>query len=67
MAKKKIIKVPNNHGIIITINTKRLDAIYRDGREVFFLFKKNDISTGVFDTTEAAEKVRKEAVDDWLA
>lgn len=66
MAKKnKIIKFKDGDGSIMTINTKRLDAVYLNGRTIHFLFTKQSIHSGDYNSREEAEKIRAEIVKEW--
>lgn len=63
--KNKIIKFKDSDGLIMTINTKRLDAVYVNGRTIHFMFRRRGLNTGEYNTREAAEKIRSEIVKEW--
>lgn len=66
MAKKnKIIKFKDGSGKIMTISTKRLDAVYLTDTKINFLFSKQSIHSGEYNTREEAEKIRSEIVKEW--
>ena len=67
MAKKnKIIKFKDGGGKIMTISTKRLDAVYLSGTKINFLFTKQSIHSGEYNSREEAEKVRSQIVAEWM-
>ena len=63
--KNKIIKFKDSDGLIMTINTKRLDAVYVNGKTLHFMFRRRGLNTGEYNTREAAEKIRSEIVKEW--
>lgn len=66
MAKKnKIIKFKDGNGKIMTINTKRLDAVYLSDARINFIFTKQSIHSGDYNSREEAEKIRAEIVKEW--
>lgn len=66
MAKKnKIIKFKDGSGKIMTISTKRLDAVYLTDTKINFLFSKQSIHSGEYNTREEAEKIRSKIVKEW--
>lgn len=67
MAKKnKIIKFKDGSGKIMTISTKRLDAVYLMDTKINFLFTKRSIHSGEYNSREEAEKVRSQIVAEWM-
>ena len=67
MAKKnKIIKFKDGSGKIMTINTKRLDAVYLQDTKINFVFANQSIHSGEYNSREEAEKVRSGIVAEWM-
>jgi hypothetical protein len=67
MAKKnKIIELIDGDGSIMVINTKRLDAVYLNGKRIYFSFSKRSVNSGEFCTPNKADKVRSKFIKEWL-
>lgn len=67
MAKKhKILELIDGDGCVMVINTKRLDAVYLNGRRVYFLFSKRSVNSGEFDSPAKANEARAKFIKEWL-
>lgn len=61
----KVIDIINSNKKVMSINTKRLDAVFIENGKIKFVFQKNVIHSAEFDTFEQAEEARRNFVKEW--
>ena len=63
--KNKVIDFIDGDKTITSINTKRLNAVYIQGKIIKFVFNKQTISSAEFNSNTEVEKVKRNFMKEW--